>query len=123
MAIKARLMHTMLRVADMERTLAFYCGIFGLPVHMDRTDADGYRNVFIGPGLEFGCRPGVTPEPRSTGFDHIAFEVADVTAACAELHAAGVKIVRDIKLAASGARIAIIEDPDGYRVELIEPKR
>lgn len=118
-----RLMHTMLRVADMERTLAFYCGRLGMTVQTDRTDPDGYRNVFVGPGLEFGCRPGVTLDPRSTGFDDIAFEVADVATACDQLRASGVKIVREVKAAASGALIAIVEDPDGYRIELIQPKR
>ena len=127
--LRARLMHAMLRVADMDRTLAFYCGALGMSVQMSRTDANGYRNVFVGYGpaasttlLEFGCTPGVASYEKGTAFDHVAFEVGDLAAACAGLRAKGVKIIRDIKTAQSGALIAIIEDPDGYRIELVQLK-
>lgn len=129
MKLQARLMHTMLRVADMERTLSFYCGLLGMSVQMSREDANGYRNVFVGYGpadsttlLEFASLPGTTHYEKGTAYDHIALEVADVTAACDYLSRAGVKIVRGVKGAASGALIAIIEDPDGYRIELIQLK-
>jgi lactoylglutathione lyase len=130
MALRARLMHAMLRVADMDRTLDFYCGKLGMAVRMERTDPDGYRNTFVGYGdpaetalIEFASRPGVTAYDKGTGFDHIALEVDDVAAVCATLKSSGVKIVREVKTAASGALIAIIEDPDGYRIELIQLKR
>jgi len=123
-------MHTMLRVADMERTLAFYCGLLGMSVQMNREEPNGYRNVFVGYGpasstalLEFASLPGTTHYEKGTAYDHIALEVADVNAACSYLSAAGVKIVREVKTAASGALIAIIEDPDGFRIELVQPKR
>jgi lactoylglutathione lyase len=118
----------MLRVADMQRTLAFYCGALGMSVQAERTDTDGYRNVWVGYGpsatlIEFGCRPGVAPDNLGNGFDHIALEVPDVRAACAALAAKGVSIAREVKAAASGALIAIVTDPDGYRIELIQPRR
>ena len=121
-------MHTMLRVVDMDRTLAFYCGHLGMTIAIDRRDPDGYRNVFVGcgvatggPVLEFGARPGLMPNTGSEGFDHIALETTDVQDLCERLRAAGVVIQRDVKRAQSGALIAIIEDPDGYRIELIQP--
>jgi len=122
-------MHAMLRVADMDRTLAFYCDVLGMSVQMSRTDPNGYRNVFIGYGpavshtlLEFGCMPGVTTYDKGTAFDHIAFEVGELAETCAHLRTQGVTFVRDIKTAHSGALIAIIQDPDGYRIELVQPK-
>lgn len=117
----------MLRVADMERTLQFYCGRLGMNVVMDRTDADGYRNVFVaftggGARIEFGMRPSVRPNVAAgNGFDHIALETPDVAAAVARLRDEGVAIVREVKRAQSGALIALITDPDGYRIELIQP--
>jgi lactoylglutathione lyase len=122
-----RVLHTMLRVADMDRTLGFYCGLLGMRVQWERTHDDGYRNVFVGYGpgaatalIEFGCRPGADGYDKARGFDHIAIAVADVAAACAALAQHGVTIVREPKAAASGALIALIEDPDGYRLELIQ---
>lgn len=130
MNLHGRLMHTMLRVADMERTLGFYCGLLGMSVQMSREEPSGYRNVFVGYGaassstlLEFASLPGTTHYEKGTAFDHVALEVADVAGACAHLSRAGVKVIRDVKTAASGALIAIIEDPDGYRIELIQPKK
>jgi len=128
-SFRARLMHTMLRVADMDRTLAFYCDVLGMSVQINRTDPNGYRNVFIGYGpaashtlLEFGAMPGATYE-KGTAYDHVALEVDDLAGAVADLRAKGVKIVREPKTAQSGAQIAIIEDPDGFRIELVEPKK
>ncbi|MDX2223979.1 MAG: VOC family protein [Rhodospirillaceae bacterium] len=124
-----RVLHAMLRVADMDRTLAFYCGLLGMSVQWERRHDDGYRNVFVGYGsgattalIEFGCRPGADGYDKARGFDHIAIAVADVAGACAGLARHGVTIVREPKAAASGALIALIEDPDGYRLELIQAK-
>lgn len=125
----SRLMHTMLNVADMDRALAFYCGLLGMTVLADRSgQRPGRRNLFIGYGpeasttlLELCSEADHATYPHGEAFGHIAIAVEDVGRLCAELDAAGVAIVRAVKPALSGARIAIVRDPDGYLVELIQP--
>ena len=125
----ARLMHTSLNVADMDRALAFYCGPLGMTVQADRSgQRPGRRNLFLGYGpesaqtlLELCSDDGHGPYDKGEGFAHIAFGVDDVQQLCLTLAAAGVAIERAPKRAMSGALIAMIRDPDGYLIELIQP--
>lgn len=127
MALKGRLVHTMLHVADMERTLAFYCGLFGMQVLVARENpATGHRNVFVGhgpaaPQIEFTSYAGREEYAKGEAFGHVAFEVEDCVQACAVLAGQGVRVTREPRQAPSGAMIAFIEDPDGYAIELIQP--
>ena len=124
-----RLMHAMLRVSDMERTLAFYCGVLGMTVQRVRDNPQsGHRNVFVGYGpfessmqIEFVSDGSGARYEAGAGFGHIAIEVADVQGFCEQLRARGVAIVREPKLLPSGTVIAFIQDPDGYSVELVRP--
>jgi lactoylglutathione lyase len=128
MALGARLLHTMIYVSDVDRALAFYCGRLGMSVQADRSAAPGRRSVFIGYGperetnlLEICTDPDPDIQDRAKAFGHLAVQVADVAQACETLARAGVPVTREARKAQSGALIAFIEDPDGYRIELIQP--
>ena len=122
-------MHAMLHVTDMERTLAFYCGVLGMTVQVDRyTPETRHRNVFAGYGpydqetmVEFVSYGVGRQYEKGDGFGHLAIGVADLAETCRQLAAAGVMPLRGPKLAPSGAQIAIIRDPEGYEIELIQP--
>jgi lactoylglutathione lyase len=119
----------MLNVADMDRALGFYCGLLGMRVQADRSgQRPGRRNLFLGYGpeqettlLELCSEAGRTAYDKGEGFGHVAIAVDDVAAVCRELAAAGVAVEREAKRALSGALIALVRDPDGYLVELIQP--
>lgn len=128
-----RIAHTMIRVRDLERSLRFYTGMLGMTVLRQREYPEGrFTNTFIGYGdeesstvLELTFNWDVK-EPYDLGnaWGHLALEVTDVYAACAELERQGVRIVREPGPMKHGTRIiAFIEDPDGYRIELLEPLR
>jgi lactoylglutathione lyase len=122
-------MHTMLNVADMDRALAFYCGLLGMTVQADRSGQQpGRRNLFLGFGpeesttlIELCSEAGRHSYAKGEAFGHIAIAVDDVRQVCAGLAGAGVEIVREAKAALSGAQIAMVRDPDGYLLELIQP--
>jgi lactoylglutathione lyase len=121
-------MHTSLNVADMDRALAFYCGLLGMTVQADRSgQRPGRRNLFIGYGperehalLELCSEADRLTYDKGDGFAHIALAVDDVQQMCARLAARGVTIERAPKQAMSGAQIAMIRDPEGYLIELIQ---
>src|SRR5262245_48507769 len=121
MPLPSRLMHTMLNVADVDRALAFYCGLLGMTVQADRSGQQpGRRNLFIGYGpessttlLELCSDQGHGPYDKGEAFGHLAIAVDDVGATCAKLAEAGTEIVRPAKRAMSGAQIAFVRDPDG----------
>lgn len=126
-----RLAHTMIRVLDLEASLDFYCGILGMEV-LRRTDyPEGrFTNTFVGygpeaetPTLELTWNWDRTePYDKGDGWGHICIEVPDVYRACEELAARGAKITRPPGPMKHGTRvIAFCEDPDGYKVELVEP--
>ncbi|WP_298215627.1 lactoylglutathione lyase [Acidocella sp.] len=126
-----RYLHTMLRVGDLERSVAFYTKQLGMR-ELRRTEVpEGkYTLVFVGYGdetthtvLELTYNWGVESYEMGTAFGHLALGVPDVQATCETLRAAGVKITREPGPVKFGTTvIAFIEDPDGYKIELIERK-
>lgn len=132
-SVPSRLLHTMLRVGDLDRSIAFYRDALGMRELRRENYPDGrFTLVFLGYGdetetsvLELTHNYGETSYTHGSGFGHVAVAVADIHAACKRLVALGVGIIRPpgpmTHAAANGQRdvIAFIEDPDGYRVELI----
>lgn len=129
---KFRLLHTMIRVLDLDRSIDFYTRHLGMKV-LRRTDyPDGkFTNVFVGYGsentetvLELTHNWDQTaPYDLGTAFGHLAVAVPDIYAACQAMEHEGVKISRKPGPMKHGTTvIAFIEDPDGYKIELIEKK-
>jgi len=126
-----RLLHTMLRVGDMDRSIAFYTNVFGMRL-LRRNDYPegkftlafvGYDDEKDGAVLELTHNWGVTSYELGTAYGHIAVEVDDAYAACASIKALGGKVVREAGPMKAGTTvIAFVEDPDGYKVELIQKK-
>ena len=126
-----RILHTMLRVGDLERSIAFYTNVLGMQL-LRRKDysAGEFTLAFIGYGdetdqtvLELTYNWGVDKYELGTAFGHIALEVPDVFAACEKMRAAGGKIIREAGPMNAGTTIiAFLEDPDGYQIELIGEK-
>ena len=126
-----RILHTMLRVGDLEKSLAFYSEILGMKL-LRRTDyPEGkFTLAFVGFGDESGSAVielthnwGVTEYQLGNAFGHIAIEVADAYAACEKIRQRGGKVVREAGAMKHGSTvIAFIEDPDGYKIELIQKK-
>jgi lactoylglutathione lyase len=125
-----RLAHTMLRVRDLEASIAFYCDILGMQV-LRRTDyPDGrFTNTFIGygpeesfPTLELTHNWDQAEDyEKGNGWGHICIETPDVYKTCEDLAAQGTKITRPPGPMKHGTRvIAFCEDPDGYKIELNE---
>ena len=124
-----RLLHTMLRVGDLERSLKFYTGILGMQLLRRQDYPDGqFTLAFVGYGseadssvLELTFNWGIAEYDKGTGFGHVALEVDDIYAAVAQIRAAGGNVVREAGPMQHGTTvIAFVEDPDGYRVELIQ---
>ena len=126
-----RILHTMLRVGDLDRSIAFYTNVLGMQL-LRRKDypAGEFTLAFIGYGdetentvLELTYNWGVDTYELGTAFGHIALEVPDVYAACDKMRAAGGKIIREAGPMNAGTTIiAFLEDPDGYKIELIGEK-
>ena len=124
-----RLLHTMLRVRDLDRSLHFYCELLGMRL-LRRRDYPGgaFTLAFVGYGdesatavLELTHNWGVAQYELGTAFGHIALAVPDAAAACAAIRARGGKVVREAGPMKHGNTvIAFVEDPDGYKIELIE---
>ena len=130
-----RLLHTMLRVSDLDRSIAFYTGMLGMRLFRKETYPDGrFTLAFVGYDdeatasvIELTWNWDQDRYEQGTGYGHIALAVHDAAAACTALEASGVRVVRAAgpMRARSPERddvetIAFIEDPDGYRIELIE---
>lgn len=126
-----RILHTMLRVGDLERSVQFYTQVLGMR-ELSRQDypAGEFTLVFLGYGeksnstvLELTYNWGVSEYELGTAFGHIAIEVPDVYAACEKMRDAGGKIIREAGPMNAGTTIiAFLEDPDGYQIELIGAK-
>lgn len=124
-----RILHTMLRVGDLERSVAFYTGVLGMKV-LRRTDRpeQKYTLAFVGYGdesehavLELTYNYGVDRYQLGDGFGHIAIEVPDAAAACVEVRAKGGTVTREAGPVKGGTTvIAFVQDPDGYKIELIQ---
>jgi lactoylglutathione lyase len=129
-ADKARLLHTMIRVRDLDASLNFYTNLLGMKLLRKRDYPTGkFTLAFVGYGDESSNAvielthnwDQKEPYALGTAFGHLAIGVSDVYKACEQLGAAGVKIPRPAgPMAHGGSVIAFIEDPDGYRIELIQ---
>jgi lactoylglutathione lyase len=124
-----RLLHTMLRVGDLDRSIAFYTEVLGMRL-LRRQDYPegkftlafvGYQDEAEGAVIELTHNWGVTEYDLGNGFGHIAVAVPDAYRACDEIRARGGKVVREAGAMKHGTSvIAFVEDPDGYKVELIQ---
>lgn len=124
-----RLLHTMLRVGDLERSIAFYTEILGMRL-LRRKDYPGGRFtlVFVGYGdesdstvLELTHNWDTSSYDIGSGYGHIALGVDDIVGVCNQIRAKGGNVVREPGPMKNGTTvIAFVEDPDGYKVELIE---
>src|SRR5262245_6541105 len=124
-----RMLHTMIRVGDLERSLRFYCDVLGMQL-LRRTDypSGRFTLAFVGYGaedtntvVELTHNWDTHHYEIGSGFGHLALGVDDVYATCDSLRARGAKIVREPgPMKHGGSEIAFIEDPDGYRIELIQ---
>ena len=126
-----KFLHTMLRVGDMQRSVDFYTRILGMRVLRTRDVPEyKYSLTFLGYGkgneeggaeLELTYNYGVSSYEQGTAFGHLALGVPDVAAACEQIRSAGGKVVREAGPVKGGTTvIAFVEDPDGYKIELIE---
>ena len=123
-----RLLHTMIRVGDLDRSIAFYTDVLGMKL-LRRKDypAGKFTLAFVGYGdeasnsvIELTYNWGVSQYELGTGFGHIALEVDDVYRAADEIRQRGGKILREAGPMNAGTTIiAFVADPDGYPVELI----
>ena len=124
-----RLLHTMLRVGDMQRAIDFYTSVMGMKL-LRRSDnaANNYSLAFVGYGsnpdqaeIELTYNYGVDHYDLGNAYGHIAIQVPDAKAACERIRASGGKVTRDAGPVKGGATvIAFVEDPDGYKIELIQ---
>ncbi len=126
-----RLLHTMLRVGDMERSIHFYTDIMGMrllrrhefPAGKFTLAFVGYADEATSAVIELTHNWGVDHYELGTAFGHIAVAVDDAAAACESIRQRGGKIVREAGAMKGGTTvIAFVEDPDGYKIELIERK-
>jgi lactoylglutathione lyase len=123
-----RLLHTMIRVGDLDRSVAFYTGVLGMRLLRRQDYPDGkFTLAFVGYGdeasssvIELTYNWGVDRYDIGTGFGHIALEVDDVYQAAEEIRGRGGKILREAgPMNAGTTLIAFVADPDGYPIELI----
>jgi lactoylglutathione lyase len=126
-----RILHTMLRVGDLERSLAFYTEVLGMRLLRRKDYPDGrFTLAFVGFGdesehacLELTHNWDTDRYEIGTGYGHVALEVPDVFAACDAIRARGGIITREPGPMKHGSTIlAFVQDPDGYKIELLGPK-
>ncbi len=124
-----RLLHTMLRVGNLTRSIQFYTEVLGMRLLRQKDYPGGrFTLAFLGYGeeahhtvLELTHNWDTTEYNLGNGFGHLAIEVSDATAACAAVRAHGGKVTREAGPMQHGTTvIAFIEDPDGYKIEFIE---
>lgn len=126
-----RVLHTMLRVGDMQRSIDFYTKTMGMHVlrTTDRPEQK-YSLAFVGYGpeseqavLELTYNYGVDKYDLGSAYGHIAIEVDDAYAACEKIKAAGGNVTREAGPVKGGTTvIAFVTDPDGYKIELIQSR-
>lgn len=127
-----RLLHTMLRVGNLERSVKFYTGVLGMKVlrSTDRPEQK-YSLTFVGYDaeerasvLELTYNYGVEKYDLGSAYGHIAIEVEDAARTCEAVRAMGGKVTREAGPVKGGTTvIAFVEDPDGYKIEFIERRR
>ncbi|MBL8503061.1 MAG: lactoylglutathione lyase, partial [Rhodocyclaceae bacterium] len=124
-----RMLHTMLRVGDLDRSIQFYTEVLGMRL-LRRTNYPegkftlafvGYQDERDGAVLELTFNWGVDKYEIGSGYGHVALEVDDAYAACAEIKRRGGTVTREAGPMKHGSTvIAFVQDPDGYKVELIQ---
>ncbi|AWG35606.1 lactoylglutathione lyase [Alcaligenes aquatilis] len=126
-----RILHTMLRVGNLDRSLAFYTEVLGMKLLRQSDYPDGrFTLAFVGyqdeseaAVLELTHNWDTPSYDLGNGYGHIALEVPDAYKACENIKARGGKVVREAGPMKHGTTvIAFVEDPDGYKIELIQAK-
>lgn len=120
-----KLLHTRMRVSDMEQTIAFYTGVLGLEILERKTSPRGSHLAFLKvPNseelIELTSFPPSGPVKVQEDLVHLAFQVDSLDETIASLTAKGVKITDGPTQTSSGSRFLFIDAPDGYEIELIE---
>ncbi len=123
-----KLLHTRMRVDDLERTVRFYEQVLGLEVVERQESPRGSKLVFLRtPGseelIELTYFPGSGPVKVQPDLMHLAFEVDDLEKFAAHANALGVPLSDGPHMTSSGNKIAFIDAPEGYEIELIEPAK
>ena len=126
-----RILHTMLRVGDLDKSIAFYSDVLGMKL-LRRSDYPegkftlafvGYQDEAAGAVLELTYNWGVSAYDMGNAYGHIAIEVEDAHKACELVKQRGGKVVREAGPMQHGSTVlAFIEDPDGYKIEFIQRK-
>jgi lactoylglutathione lyase len=124
-----RVLHTMLRVGDLEASKKFYCEALGMKVLREREYPEGkFTLCFVGYGdeateavIELTYNWGVTSYELGTAYGHVALGTDDIAGACERVRKLGYKVTREPGPMKHGTTvIAFVEDPTGYKIELIE---
>ena len=127
-----RLLHTMIRVNDLEESIKFYCNLLGMKLLRKKDFPSGrFTNAFVGFGpeseesvIELTYNWDTYQYNLGNAFGHIAIGVNDIYQACEALRSKGGKIVREPgPMKHGGSEIAFVEDPNGYKIELINLNR
>jgi len=127
--VAMRILHTMIRVGDLERSIAFYTEVLGMKLLRRQDYPDGkFTLAFVSFGpeseqaaLELTYNWDKSSYDLGTGYGHVAVEVSDVYAACAEIRKRGGVVTREAGPMKHGTTvIAFVRDPDGYQIELIQ---
>ena len=126
-----RILHTMIRVGDLDRSIQFYTEVLGMQVLRRKDYPEGkFTLAFVGYGpeadhtvIELTYNWDTDRYDLGNGFGHMALAVDDAAAACEEIRQRGGRVVREAGPMKHGTSvIAFVEDPDGYKIELIERK-
>ncbi len=126
-----RILHTMLRVGNLEQSIEFYTTVLGMKLLRQKDYPDGkFTLAFVGYGpesensvIELTYNWDTDHYDLGSGYGHIALEVVDVYQACDDIRQRGGKIIREAGPMNAGTTIiAFVEDPDGYPIELIGKK-
>lgn len=129
--ITGRILHTMIRVKDLEKSIAFYTDVMGMTLlRKNENEQYEYTLAFVGFGdesqgavIELTYNWGKKEYDHGDAFGHIAIGVEDIYATCENIRNCGVNILREPGPVKGGnTQIAFIEDPDGYKIELIQFK-
>ena len=124
-----RMLHTMIRVGDLDRSISFYTEVLGMKLLRRKDYPSGkFTLAFVGYGdeadhtvLELTHNWDTGSYDLGTGYGHIALAVEDASAACDSIRVKGGNVVREAgPMKHGGSVIAFVEDPDGYKIELIE---
>ena len=126
-----RILHTMLRVGDLKRSIDFYTNVLGMQVLRQKDYPEGrFTLAFVGYGaedkeavLELTHNWDTGKYDLGTGYGHVALEVDDAYKACDEVKKRGGRVTREAGPMKHGTTvIAFVEDPDGYKIEFIQRK-